>query len=150
MFSRVSTDLWYEAGGFLSSFLEADIFCIKKTGDLTNLLNYRPLALLNSDYKVFTRILATRISALLLRLIHQQQAGFIPGRQIHDTIDLFAAAQVSAESARDQQLALAMMLDYEKAYDALARMFLVMVLRWLGFPERYITALLFLHNGTPW
>jgi hypothetical protein len=34
-----------------TSFLEAYIFSISKGGDHTNPLNYRPIALLNTDYK---------------------------------------------------------------------------------------------------
>ncbi|EGZ06543.1 hypothetical protein PHYSODRAFT_405964, partial [Phytophthora sojae] len=56
----VMLNKWYAAGVFPESFLEADIFCLKKSGDLHNPLNYRPIALLNTDYKIFSRILATR------------------------------------------------------------------------------------------
>ncbi|OWZ15502.1 Reverse transcriptase precursor [Phytophthora megakarya] len=86
-------NIWYKKGVFPNTFLEADIFCLKKSGDASNPLNYRPLALLNSDYKIFTRIMATRVSKSLSPRIHEHQNGFVPGRQIHDTIDLFMAAQ---------------------------------------------------------
>ncbi|KAE9240328.1 hypothetical protein PF002_g9800 [Phytophthora fragariae] len=121
-------NLWYTSSVFPASFLEADIFCLKKTGDLSNPLNYRPLALLNSDYKIFTRILATRTSDKLAGIIHPHQAGFVPGRQLHDTVDLLSAARVTAETDPDQAAALALLLDYEKAYDSLARLFLFIVL----------------------
>lgn len=121
------------------------IFCLKKSGDLSKPLNYRPLALLNSDY---TRILATRTSTTLVGTIHSNQTGFVPGRQLHDTIDLYAAAKVAADSDLDQQDALAMLLDFGKGYDYLARLFLFLVLEWLGYPPQYIKALKFLHQGT--
>ncbi|EGZ13920.1 hypothetical protein PHYSODRAFT_510725, partial [Phytophthora sojae] len=72
-------NLWYRAGVFPPSFLETDIFCLKKKGDQSNPLNYRPLALLNSDYKIFTRILATRVSKTLPDRVHHHQKGFVPG-----------------------------------------------------------------------
>ncbi|KAE9287968.1 hypothetical protein PR003_g25922 [Phytophthora rubi] len=37
--------IWYQAQVFPQSFLTADIFCLKKSGDGANPLNYRPLAL---------------------------------------------------------------------------------------------------------
>ncbi|OWZ11339.1 reverse transcriptase [Phytophthora megakarya] len=84
----------------------ANIFCLKKGGDSGDPLNYRPLALLNSDYKIFTRILATRVSALLPMQIHPNQNGFVARRTIHDTIDLFDAAQIAATRDIDQDEAI--------------------------------------------
>ncbi|CAI5731781.1 unnamed protein product [Peronospora farinosa] len=43
---------WYEQQLFPASFTKGNIFCLKKSGDSGNPLNYRLLALLNSDYKV--------------------------------------------------------------------------------------------------
>lgn len=107
-------NIWYKAGVFPPTFLQADIFCLKKSGDLSNPLNYRPFALLNSDYKIITRILATRVSKTLLSRIHSHQKGFVPGRQIHDTIDLFMAAQQMANLDDEQREALALLLDFQK------------------------------------
>ncbi|EGZ08492.1 hypothetical protein PHYSODRAFT_417960, partial [Phytophthora sojae] len=64
---------WYTEGVFPASFVEADIFCLKKGGDQHNALNYRPLALLNTDYKIFTRILPTRVRETLDDRIHPSQ-----------------------------------------------------------------------------
>jgi hypothetical protein len=47
-----------ESGHTPSSFLKAYIFSISKGRDHTNPMNYRPIGLLNTDYKIFTRILA--------------------------------------------------------------------------------------------
>lgn len=46
--------------------------------------NYRPIALLNSDYKLFTKILANRLSSIIPSLIHNDQAGFVLGRHAGD------------------------------------------------------------------
>ncbi|OWZ13402.1 Reverse transcriptase precursor, partial [Phytophthora megakarya] len=140
--------LWYEAGVFPSSFLEADIFCLKKGGDQDNPLNYRPLALLNTDYKVFTRVLATRVSKTLGDLIHTNQNRFVPHRHIHETIDLLTAAQLMARIDPGQRDALALLLDFQKAYDSLDRHFLLDVLARQGFSPRFIQAVVAIHNGT--
>lgn len=87
--------------------LEADIFCLKTPGDNANTLNFRPLALLNTDYKVFTRVLATRVRMTLPETIHLNQTGFVQGRTIHDTIDLFEVAQVVAALDCDEATAIA-------------------------------------------
>ncbi|KAE9056066.1 hypothetical protein PF010_g31905 [Phytophthora fragariae] len=44
--------------------------------------------------------------------------------------------------------ALALLLDFCKAYDSVDRAFLYDVLRWLGCPVEYVSALQALHDGT--
>ncbi|KAE9039799.1 hypothetical protein PR001_g7355, partial [Phytophthora rubi] len=139
---------WYCHGVFPASFLEADIFCLKKAGESTNPLNFRPLALLDTDYKILTRILATRTSRKLSDIVHPHQNGFVPYRTIHSTIDLFSAAQAAANADPVMERALALLLDFCKAYDSVDRDFLYGVLMWLGCPEQYVQAIRRLHDGT--
>ncbi|KAE9264706.1 hypothetical protein PR003_g32708 [Phytophthora rubi] len=75
-------------------------------------------------------------------MIHPNQNGFVPFRTIHATVDLFTAAQAAAKSDPDMAEALALLLDFRKAYDSVDREFLYAVLDWLGFPPE--GALLFL------
>lgn len=64
--------------------------------------NYRPIALLNSDYKIFTKILASRLSRLMPKLINREQMGFVPsknaGDNTHRTIDLIDLLDRSSRS----------------------------------------------------
>eukprot|EP00644_Phytophthora_capsici_P018184 jgi/Phyca11/114184/e_gw1.25.59.1 len=76
------------------SFREAFISSIPKGGDKSNPRNYRPIALLNTDYKIMTRIMAWRVRKRVEELVHDTQYGFVPGRTIHSTIDIFEAAKV--------------------------------------------------------
>ncbi|RLN90464.1 hypothetical protein BBJ28_00024873, partial [Nothophytophthora sp. Chile5] len=128
---------WFTEGCFPPSFLTADIFTLKKGGDQSDPLNYRPLALLNTDYKLFTRMLATRISGTLDTIIHGRQAGFVPGRSIHSTLDYYAAAARMAKVDPSLADAVVMLLDFRKAYDSLDREYLMQVLRTRGYPDRF-------------
>lgn len=66
-------------------FLHAHIRVILKPDKDPSLPdNYRPIALLNSDYKIFTKILANRLIQILPRLIHKDQEGFVPTRHAID------------------------------------------------------------------
>ncbi|OWZ17557.1 reverse transcriptase, partial [Phytophthora megakarya] len=113
-----------------------------KRGDSGDPLNYRPLALLNTDYKVFTRILATRVSALLSMQIHPNQNGFVARRTIHGIFDLFEAAQIAVTLDNDQDEAIVLLLDFRKAYDSLDRAYVGTVLRHHEYVDRFIKAVI--------
>lgn len=56
----------------------------KKGNDHTLLQNYRPIFLLNTDLKIFAKILANKIKHLLPSIVHPDQTGFIVGRKARD------------------------------------------------------------------
>ncbi|KAF1334471.1 Reverse transcriptase precursor, partial [Globisporangium splendens] len=141
-------NLWIPECILPSSFSEAHIHCIKKSVSAASPLDYRPIALLNSDYKIFTRIFATRLRTVLPWLIHHMQAGFVPGRAIPTTIDVLLAAQQRATSDPAMSRPIALLLDFAKAYDSLDRSFLVQALQHLGFPLKFVHLVKVLHSQT--
>ena len=62
-----------------------------KKKDPTIISNYRPITLMNTDYKLLTKVLALQLSDYARNLIHSDQAGFIPKRSIFDHIHLAKA-----------------------------------------------------------
>lgn len=81
----------------LASMSEAVIVIIPKTGKDPELCSfYRPISLLNVDAKILTKILANRLNAVILSLVHGDQTGFMPGkgtdiniRRLHTNIAQF-------------------------------------------------------------
>jgi hypothetical protein len=64
----------------------------KKNKTLRELKNWRPVTLLNCDYKIFAKSMATRLQSVLDDIISTDQSGCIKGRStftnIRSTIDI--------------------------------------------------------------
>jgi hypothetical protein len=56
----------------------------KKKGELTDLKNYRPITMLNTDLKILAKILANRLKEVMPRIIKTNQAYAVKGRDIAD------------------------------------------------------------------
>lgn len=97
--------------------------------------SYRPLSLLNTDTKLFAKVLANRLSPLLPRLVGPEQTGFVPGRSLTSNLrTLFGTiAHIQPEVK-----AAALFIDIEKAFDSVERRFLYAVLRRVGVGDVFI------------
>jgi exonuclease III len=54
----------------------------KKDKDVRHLKNWRPKSLLNTDYKILTKTMATRLKKVLPKVIHPDQVAYLKGRYI--------------------------------------------------------------------
>jgi len=56
------------------------ISLIHKKGDESDLRNWRPITLLNYDYKIMATVIAHRFQKVLNTIVHENQVGYIKGR----------------------------------------------------------------------
>ncbi|OJT01831.1 Transposon TX1 uncharacterized 149 kDa protein [Trametes pubescens] len=119
------------------------IYKLKK--DLREIVNYRPITLLNSDYKLMTRALATKLSGHAAAIIHPDQAGFVPGRRIFDHIQMNKLIIEYAEAEEINGAIVA--LDQEKAYDRIDHTYLWEALKHANFPQSFINTVRSLYQG---
>lgn len=72
----------FETGFFSPSMRERVTHLIFKRDDPKSLKNWRPISLLNVDFKICSKALASRLSKVLPSIIHADQTCSVPGRTI--------------------------------------------------------------------
>ena len=109
---------------------------IYKKKDPTDIRNYRPITVLNTDYKILTKVLAMQLMDQADVLIHEDQAGFIPKRSIFNHIRLAKAIINYAELTQENGAIVA--LDQEKAYDRIHHDYLWRTMETFHIPPTFI------------
>ena len=136
---KVFIDVQHHGVDLTMKFSEGWICPLYKKKDRHDIANYWPITLLNSDYKLFTKILALRLAHSAPSIIHEDQAGFIPGRLITDQIRLTQMILHYAEAVEENGVIIA--LDQEKAYDKIMHDYLWLALDKYGIPTSFINTI---------
>ena len=103
----------------------------KKGKDRRFIKNRRPISLINVDFKIASKAIATRLEQIQPDLNHPNQNGFIKGRSKQDGVQTSEDILEFAEFTDRSGILLA--IDSEKAFDSLNRSFLFKVLEKLNF-----------------
>lgn len=116
----------------------ASLSLLHKGGAVDRMPNYRPLTLLNASAKFAPAILAKRTNQVLPSLLGPQQYGFTPNRSIFQAIQEFHGLQHFCQTTNKTRAG-AIMCDFFKAFDSVARAVLLQTLQHFGFGPNYCT-----------
>jgi hypothetical protein len=112
------------------------IVLVRKNNNPIRVNDYRPISLLNSSIKLLTELLANRVQNVILKVIHQNQYGFIKSRTIQDRLAWSFEYQRLCHKSKKELVILK--LDFEKAFDKVEHEVILHAMRQKGFGERWI------------
>lgn len=98
--------------------------------------DFRPISLINCDKKIITKVMNNRLALILPSIIHHNQAGFFPNRDLRTNVrTCISLTQYAKKHNIDLTL---MAVDAEKAFDLLEWSYLYKVLETFEFPVEFI------------
>ena len=98
--------------------------------------NWRPITLTNTDYKIFSKVIALRLQPVMADLVHSNQTGFLKHRSISDhirTLDdiIYIASQRNLSG-------MIVSLDFQRAFDTVEKETILATLEQFNFGENFI------------
>ena len=122
-------------GRIPAKFKAGLITLVPKMDPLNEIENFRPISLLNTDYKIFTKILTARMNPILEKIIHGSQFAQ-PGRDIQEMNTVIR--DIVTDMDRSSIDSFFVSVDFRKAYDSVNHEFLLKVLGQYGFPVDFV------------
>ena len=122
-----------------TSWQQTCMILLYKKGSAAELGNWRPLSLINTDAKLFTKIITLRLQRHLDTLVSPIQTGFAPGRLIADN---GTAMQAFLEHCnRTKTKGAGILFDQEKAYDRVHPDYLRAVMTKMNIPSQLVKSI---------
>ena len=116
----------------------------KPNKDLRLLKNWRPISLLNTDYKILTKLLSNRLQNVIQTIVSEDQSGYIKNRFIGENVRTII--DLLEYTALKQNPGLMLFLDFEKAFDTVSWKFLFKTLKHFNFGDNFINWISILYN----
>ena len=109
-----------------------------KEKDKRFIKNWRPISLLNIDYKIISILLASRVKKVLLNLISPLQKAYIENRFIGESGKLIADNIEITDVLNKEGFLVTM--DIGKAVDSLDHNFVISVWKEIGFGNNFVSS----------
>jgi hypothetical protein len=112
------------------------ITLVPKVLEANTIKKYRPICLLNVDFKVFPKLLNDRLTSIAGNIVSDSQTAFIKGRNILEGV--VTLHEVLYELKRTKNQGVLFKINFEKAYDKVKWNFVREVMERKGFPPSWI------------
>ncbi len=118
------------------SMKTAIVSLIHKSSNREKLNNYRPMSLINTDYKIVAFVFASRIQKIIYKVVDPDQCAYIKSRYIGCNIQNLIDIYEFCESENIEGAILN--IDYAKAFDLVEHDLILSTLRLFGFDNTFI------------
>jgi len=131
----------------LSTSMKQGLICLLPKPDKDHLMieNWRPITLLNIDYKILSLIFAKRLKRGLHEIISETQTGFMSNRHISSNIRLVLDLLDYSDNINSD--AMIVFLDFYKAFDTVEHYFLFKALQIFDFGQKMISIVKMLYKN---
>ena len=109
---------------------------IPKEPGADTIQKFRPIALSNCSFKIFAKCVANQLGDVGDEIISQNQAAFIKGRFIVESV--VSAHEIIHAAVIHNKEGFVFKLDYKKAYDRVSKEFLLKAMYQRGFSPRWM------------
>ena len=115
---------------------QAYMVLLRKKHDAEEIGDFRPISLIHSFAKLFTKVLARRLAPHMCNLVKPNQSAFIRTRVIHEN---YKAVHLTAKLLHRSKVPSSLLkIDVAKAFDTVNWVFLLGLLQHFGFPRRWV------------
>lgn len=134
---------FFVTGQMQRRFNETHVRLIPKIKSPKTVMDYRPIALCSTHYKIIAKIMCKRLRPILPSLVSPHQSAFVAGRSISDNVLItHEILYYLRTSSAKKQCSMAVKTDMSKAYDRLEWSFLRNVLEQFGFHPTWVSWLM--------
>jgi hypothetical protein len=112
------------------------ITLIPKKPDAQEVGDFRPISLVHSFAKLFSKLMLNRLRPKMEMLVSCNQSAFMKGRNLHDNFIL--VRQLARKIYSRKEVGVLLKLDISRAFDSVSWGFLLQILRRMGFPDIWI------------
>lgn len=121
----------FRLGILTDSQRESLLSLIHKKDEINIAKNWRPISLLNTDYKIASKAITERLKSVMSSIVHYDQTCSVPGRTILSNLQLIR--DVLDMIDKTNETGILVTLDQDKAFDRVDHEFLMRVLSKFGF-----------------
>ena len=121
----------YRLGVLTDSQREGLLRLLYKKDDKRLPKNWRPISLLNTDYKLASKVITERLKLVMSSIVHQDQTCGVVGRSIFSNLHLIRDTLDMID--KTDETGILVTLDQEKAFDRVDHEFLMRTLAKFGF-----------------
>ncbi|CAM2096989.1 unnamed protein product [Caretta caretta] len=119
---------------------------LPKKGDCRDFLNWHPISLLSTDYKVIAKAISLRLRSMLMDVVHPNQTYTVLGRTIFD--NLYLVRDLLELVCKNGLSFTLLLLDQEKAFNWMNHRYLLGTLQAFGFRPKFVRFLQVLYVST--